>query len=878
MPENSLLGLGGSPEEGAAASAMGNSTINSRLNVDLKMLSGLNDQLVKIGESAKKIETRFDSLITKAKKLTEELGKVAEAGNLGGSSSGGGYLPKGDMPAAAMAHQKGMFDAANAHQLNLLKTAMAGGGGGGGAGAGGAAGGPWGAIASAISTAIQNGAAMLNKRIDAGAAYSLPADNLSVLLQQQNGISAKQVRSQMRAPLSQFRLGAGGINDLLALQARTGLQANKQMGASVEALRTLTGYGYSTGDMAEMIGSMAGPETANRMFMTLGTGMYGIGGKQNDPMQVIKAAVQRLNLTDEEIIKGGMQQGSVVRQKLANAGFDENMQTMVLQYAQSNVNFKKKGGKGMYDPSKKGDRKRMGVEDNYATQVEESQRVQTQRDEHFYDKQAEAFSQMEKNTQAVNKAFMKLEDTLSGLIGAKTRAKGFGKIFNVLGDMGIPFAGQIGNIIGDPVAPYKSGGGAPTSYPTTNIIATQHPTGKYGSPRDDAAQLAALDTTFSTRLKRMLAASGGKVWIGEGKRTEFQQRTEFYKRYAPAKKGEVTDTYFDGKYWQIKPGYAKLLPPGHSMHEIGQAVDLAGDLDWVNANIRKFGLRNFAQEIGEPWHVQRADLPDNLIPAERPTGIPYASASPPVTFVMGNQKIGTGPGSSVTSPQGLKGTAPKETDESGLRSYYGNLYKKLSKRIMSKNEVRSLLGGVTVGGRKLTDAEISGFVKIAHRESAGLNANAYNPTANTDDLSFGLFQLNMDPSAGGPDAFRKFPWLKGNYDKLWDPQTNVEVAAGWKMADGLNRGNIFYHWGGTPENPTSMQGGYKAAKPNGDPVPASPGPLARNTSAGNTNVITVSPTINITASGNPTVDIQQMAKEVTRMLEKEVRLTMMRID
>lgn len=875
MAEDSLLGLGGSPAEGAASSAMGNSTVNSRLNVDLKMLSGLNDQLAKIGESAKKIETRFDSLIKKTKKLTEELTKASQAGNLGGSSSGG-YLPKGDMPAAAMAHQRGMFDAANAHQANMLKTAMGGGGGMGG-GAAGAAGG-MGGIASAIATAIQNGAAMLNKRIDAGAAYSLPADNLSVLLQQQNGISAKQVRSQMRAPLTQFRLGAGGINDMLALQARTGLQANKQMGASVEGLRTLTGYGYSTGDMTNMIGSMAGPETANRMFMTLGTGMYGIGGKQNDPMSIIKAAVQRLNLTNEEIVKGGMQQGSVVRQKLANAGFDENMQTMVLQYAQSNSNFKKKGGKGMYDPSKKSDRQRMGVEDNYATQVEESQRVQTTRDEHFYDKQAEAFSQMEKNTQAVNKAFMKLEDTLSGLIGAKTRAKGFGKIFNVLGNMGVPFAGTIGNIIGDPVAPYQGKSSAPTSYPTTNIIATQHPTKSYGTPQDDTAQLGALDTTFSSRLKRMLGASNGKVWIGEGKRTEFQQRSEFYKRYATAKKGEVTDTYFDGKYWQLKPGYAKLLPPGHSMHEIGQAADLAGDLDWVNANISKFGLRNFAQEIGEPWHVQRADLPDNLIPAERPGGASYAQASPPVTFVMGTQKIGTGPGNSVVNPQGNVGVAPKETDESGLRSYYGALYKKLSRRMMNKKDVSSLLGGVTVGGRKLTDAEIKGFTQIANRESGGFNSNAYNPNPNTDDLSFGLFQLNMDPSAGGTDALRKFPWLKGNYDKLWDPQTNVEVAAGWKMADGLSRGNIFYHWGGTPEAPTSGTGGYKATKPSGDPVPTSPGPLTRSTGGGSTNMITVSPTINITTSGNSSVDVQQMAKEVTRILEREVRLTMMRID
>jgi hypothetical protein len=914
MAEDSLLGLGAGTPPGGASSAVGSSTVNSRLNVDLKILKGLNDELKTMGTTAKSIEKNFDSLIKKTKELTKELQAAGKAGrNLNGNTSNS-YIPKNGMPPAADLHslqkqQLGMFQQFQGSQIAMAQSLMGGAGGMGGGGGG--AGGPWAMVAQKIVDGIQKAGAMIDARVDRGRQYALPADRLSVLLQQQNGISQNQVMNQMRMPLTNYRLGAGGINELLALQSRTGLKANAQMGAATEALRTVSGYGYSTADIANMTESMAGPNTANRMFMMMGTGIYGIGGKQKDPMQVIKDTVNRLGLTSKDIVDSGLQKGSVARQKLEMAGFDENMQTMVLQYAQSNLNYRDKGGKGMYDPSKKADRERMGIENNYATQVEETQRVEGKREENFYKRQADNFSQLEKNMQKVTKLFGELEDSLSTIIGAKTSTRGFGKIFNTLGNLGIPGMNSLGNFLGDP-----AGASAETSR-----IASTKPTSapKYG------AMLEKLKPQMREPLERMLKDAGGRVGIGQTYRSADDQKKMFLERYY--KTDKKTGTFWNGSYWEKKPGVAAATPPGMSMHEIGLAADLTGDLEWVKKNAGRYGLESF-DFMGEPWHIQLKGIPRSRSQYEKagaPFGTnnsgdtaysptttgttkevgPYGQTSVTggasneiglransmgamsmgaamATFASsrivygenGNTSVGSAGGSGATvsaqSAAGVVGNNVKATDEAGLRSYYGNLYKNLSRNNIGKEGVRSLLSGLTVRGRRLTPEEINGFVQIAGRES-GYNSNAYNPTVRTDDISFGLFQLNMDPSAGGTDAFRKFPWLKGNYDKLWDPKTNVDVAAGWKMADGVGRGNIFYHWGGTPENPMAGNAGYKQ----GDPAyPSSPGPLPR--SGGSTNVITVAPVIHINTTGSTSMDINQMAKEVSHMLEKEIHLTMMR--
>jgi murein DD-endopeptidase MepM/ murein hydrolase activator NlpD len=61
---------------------------------------------------------------------------------------------------------------------------------------------------------------------------------------------------------------------------------------------------------------------------------------------------------------------------------------------------------------------------------------------------------------------------------------------------------------------------------------------------------------------------------------------------------------------------------------------------------------------------------------------------------------------------------------------------------------------------------------IAKAES-GLNPRAYNPNANTGDLSYGLFQINM-LGGMGPERRKRYG-LKSN-EALYDPLTNAKVA------------------------------------------------------------------------------------------------------
>jgi hypothetical protein len=115
-----------------------------------------------------------------------------------------------------------------------------------------------------------------------------------------------------------------------------------------------------------------------------------------------------------------------------------------------------------------------------------------------------------------------------------------------------------------------------------------------------------LDSRMQDRLLAMFRASGGRVWLNEGYRTTQQQEAMFRDRYRPGPgANQVT---WNGQLWHRVKGSA-AAPPGASMHEIGLAADLGGDLKWMNAHAAEFGLRDFHDVNGEPWHVQPAELP-----------------------------------------------------------------------------------------------------------------------------------------------------------------------------------------------------------------------------------------------------------------------------
>ena len=440
------------------------------------------------------------------------------------------------------------------------------------------------AAGTAILGGINMGINAANDRFARGREGVLAADRMSVLYQQMTGLDQLGVSSTYRMPLTQYRLGAGGINDLMAMEAQTGI-SGRQQASSVEAMRTLSGYSLSTGDVTGMMASLASAPTANRLFMMTGTGLIGPGGTQNSMMSVMQNIVRSAGLTDKETLRSALQPGSVTRAKLTAMGVPSEMITQVIQYAQSNLTYKEKGGKGMYDPSQEGARRLMGIEENFATQVEETQRLETSRDEQFYRRQVDNYAHLERQTQTLTRAFGALEDKLSGILGLV----GSNRIATTI------FQGVTGGG-GDPAG---STSGVNASTPNVRS-ALNNPSFKQLHPK------------MRDRVMRMMA-DNPNVGFGEGVRSAATQRVMFTSRYKKTNK-ETTNgqknIYWDGSYWEHVSGNP-AAPPGRSMHEIGLAVDLTGDFDWVVKNAHKYGLKHFGGVNNEPWHVQPEELPNS---------------------------------------------------------------------------------------------------------------------------------------------------------------------------------------------------------------------------------------------------------------------------
>jgi len=121
-----------------------------------------------------------------------------------------------------------------------------------------------------------------------------------------------------------------------------------------------------------------------------------------------------------------------------------------------------------------------------------------------------------------------------------------------------------------------------------------------------AKNFTGMHPTMQERVRALMEASGGKVGWGQGVRTPQQQLQLFLERHSPDPNGTIV---FNGQTYSRHPGVAAAVPPGHSMHEVGLAADLAGDFGWLGDNVGKFGLMTFAEVNKEPWHVQPVELP-----------------------------------------------------------------------------------------------------------------------------------------------------------------------------------------------------------------------------------------------------------------------------
>lgn len=106
------------------------------------------------------------------------------------------------------------------------------------------------------------------------------------------------------------------------------------------------------------------------------------------------------------------------------------------------------------------------------------------------------------------------------------------------------------------------------------------------APQEPPSPAAGFVPEFKTALDRLIAASGGKVWVTSGFRSN-ERQAELFKAAVQ-------------KYGSEEAARKWVAPPGKSKHNHGVAADLGGDLAWVRANAARFGL--YQPMSWEPWH------------------------------------------------------------------------------------------------------------------------------------------------------------------------------------------------------------------------------------------------------------------------------------
>jgi hypothetical protein len=859
----------------------------------------------------------YDDLTRRVRTLRQEIRSLnTEASRTTSAISGMG----GGAPSSASTTTASATSNATATTARLVQGTGGGSGGGlgGGAGATGGAGGglsgaamasgnPYAMAASMAAKKItgqmdkfQEAMRKVDARIDRGYGPALEADRQSVMFQQMYGISQQQNYNQFRKPINNYRLGPGGINQMLTLQAGTGLNA-QIMAPGVEAIRTMTGFGLSTGDVSNMLSTLASPEVNNRLTMTLGTGLYGPGGKQRSPVEVIQAIVRGAGLTNENVVKGALQPGSMTRARLTAMGVPPEMQDVVIQYAMQNIQYQKKTGgtKGMYNPS---DRKQlgvMGIDKNFATEREVSDVRRTQRDESFYNKQKDNYASLERNTQKMEDLTRALEETTAALIGARisTRnnpltnalGKGFGAAFG-------PIKDALGLVGGDPVERGR-GSMSPKS-------------GGNGNGGGAPFIPSGLHKTFGDRLRQMMSERPS-ISIGTGFRSSGDQRTMFLSRYS--KTSEKTGVYWDGSYWKKHAGVPHAAPPGMSMHELGLAVDLKyptkADEEWFMRNASRFGLKTISS-IDEPWHVQPAELPNSRRQYESQGAI-------------------WGKGPAGTTPYPFDATF-----EGGIDSMYSdngtltvNSQMSIADSIAySRASNLMRLGGGGVGGRVVTlrtglfkSDKASGKPGTAGSRPSSKDIPAgfkYRTTPNYGGWGYfvpqsfsdaDLEQLhlheqkdwtrivkNSDGTLMGGFAMNQYNWNRGGglaYAKnpaLATPEEQKKVAKvlleEFHAHDGFEsivRGNITWPNVGKlkaldlpPGTPRSTTYG---PAPSGDPIGApSRGSGTVIVNGGGGGGVTIAPNIYIQSTGNNVADAQRAAQEIADIISRKVKTTVLR--
>lgn len=881
-------------------------------------------------------------------KLTQGIGKVRGAiSGIGGGVAGSGGTANAGYITANMGNPT--TASRTSYIMDAVRSGGGAGGGGGGftqmlGGMGGGGGiGAFAGMANQAGQAIGGAIGAVDKSLDAriarGYEYSSAADKMAVMYQQIMGVSNREYRQEYRAPLTQkyMLLGMGGANALLDMQSRTGINAQQQA-KSIEAMRVLSGFSITAGQGAQMVTELGSAQTANRMLMTTGMSLYKPGGGQRSSMEVIQQLARSSGLLDRsgKDLEGALVQGSRTRTTLSYMGIGSDMQDQVIQYAMANAQFKDKvGGKGangnqLYDPSNKEHRKIMGIQDNFATQQEVTESFKVNREERFYSRQTDNFAALERRTQNLTEAFAALEDRLSGLIGQdikyqneKKLLKGAGKFIGpALSAVGMGIAAftaptGIGPAIGlglaglgGVISGVSQGDPPETPQPPANPSAQMtFPT--HGKPATldkikSNPKFQKLHPQLKDRLTKLMVASGGRVGFGGGWRSSAEQERLFLSRYTPT--DEVTDIQWNGQYYKHTSG-DPAAPPGRSMHELGLAADLAGDMSWLRENAHRFGLKHFGDVNGEDYHVQPAELPNSRRMYEE-KGAPWGTDG---EFKPGDKfgerrrgggapeesgAHGAGGGLSITAFRGL--TQSEMIDAfvnsnrlSGLSNPGGGPARATAGR-RSRSSMTAQASPLTGGGQSLDPKSLVSILRANGwgpqlTEAVGVTwrESRWNPRSHNDsylrggrDDSYGLFQINMNPNETNAEGNRK-AWGIPNNEALYDPGTNSRIAREMFKDRGWNP------WGpgGTQFRGVDLAAAaatVREADRTGDPMVPSMvssgggggGGSQMNVVGGTT--INIAPTINIQATNNPSADYEQAAKQITMLIEKEARRYLMR--
>jgi hypothetical protein len=624
------------------------------------------------------------------KKLADQIERAAKASStisgVGGTQAGGTKAPNGMPLGQNTSKTSPAQNGVNGQGTGFVSSGGGGGGrfGGGGGKLGGAVG------AMGVASVFGAGANMFGgwgARMDRGAEYASGVDKVNMVSQQIYGLSQKQALQQ-REPLRDSKLGFGGINALTTYQQTSGTSA-MGMAPEVAGLRALSGFSLGTQDIIGLQKSFTDPGTVNRQQM-FGMSTY-TGDSVKGPYAQIQGFANRLGINNRDDIPGALRQGSRTRERLAMMGAPEGSADLILAQAQAQITFREKGGKGTYDANNKDHQKKIGVDENLAMAQEETDRIRVAREEEYTKNHIDHLKTAEDINRGMLLALMKIEGYLApatgavaagrGLIGAASNAAltvgsimmvaSGGTLTPVAG--GLIAAGTIGKAVsgGDPPdsgGNHNHSGVAPVGVTNSsgNDANIKIPVGGGGGRKtlNEIKERSDFKTMHPKMQQRLLSMfrENPNLGIGGGTRKSSDQETMFRDRYRKTGNSDG-DVYWEGAWWDRVSG-PPAAPPGRSMHEIGLAADLVGDLDWLQANASRFGLKTFAAVNNEPWHVQPQELANSRAEYEK-NGSAWGTDGSYEEDVVFTDKSGK------YSPGGVKGSGGDVSGHGGSASSLG---------------------------------------------------------------------------------------------------------------------------------------------------------------------------------------------------------------